>query len=148
MSDATADVVFEHVSGGCLIMSGWPNAHLVADLGVSCLKDVPTLFDERTRTWHAPLTDDAFCVVAGDLERAHAAADWSAKWVAHGKRVAVVCREGLNRSGLVAALAIRQLASIDGALALEYVQARRSGSLYNWFFQQALRELPAPPVPA
>lgn len=60
-----------------------------------------------------------------------------------GRRVLVTCYAGLNRSGLVAALAIRQITGCPGEAALTRVQLDREGALSNSHFAAYLRSLPA-----
>lgn len=65
-----------------------------------------------------------------------------AQAVRSGSRVYVSCWQGINRSGLVTALAVRELTGCTGTEAMRWVQARRQGSLTNPQFQQLLRRLP------
>lgn len=113
----------------------------------------------RVRVHHAPLTDDAFCIVKGDIERCHAAAKACVEELKIGGKVLVTCREGLNRSAWVVARALLMTggchepvtAVIACALlmtghgsataVIERLQQMRAGSLYNWFFQQELQGL-------
>lgn len=64
-----------------------------------------------------------------------------AKMVAAGKRVLVTCRSGLNRSGLISAIAIRIL---TGASAQEAIDAVRHGrsefALNNTMFEKIIHE--------
>jgi protein-tyrosine phosphatase len=61
-----------------------------------------------------------------------------------GHRILVHCRMGLNRSGLVDALVLRQLFNLTGAEAMKTIQSRREGSLSNSVFATHLRSLPRP----
>jgi protein-tyrosine phosphatase len=61
-----------------------------------------------------------------------------------GRKILVHCRMGLNRSGLVDALVLRQVFNLTGAEAMKIVQARREGSLSNPVFAAHLRSLPRP----
>lgn len=65
--------------------------------------------------------------------------------VADGKKTLVSCRMGKNRSGLVTALAARELLGIGGAEAAHLVRARRQGALSNPVFYQFLTTLPRAP---
>jgi hypothetical protein len=56
--------------------------------------------------------------------------------------VLVCCREGKNRSGLIAALAYRDRTGCSGEKAIAHIQSRREGALTNPYFQQILRDLP------
>lgn len=89
-----------------------------------------------------PLTDDAFELVAGDKERAAAAATQAASAIKQGRKVLVTCRQGLNRSGLVCALTLVEL-GYTREDALSTVQSTRPGSIYNWFFRQLILGLPS-----
>lgn len=61
-----------------------------------------------------------------------------------GTKVLVHCQEGRNRSGLIAALAIREIHQCSGQEALMQVRARRPGMLSNRRFASYLESLPAP----
>lgn len=68
--------------------------------------------------------------------------------VGRGWPVLIHCQEGRNRSGLIAALAVRELTGSTGAAAADVVRAARPGMLYNKAFAAALGGLGAPgPVP-
>ena len=62
--------------------------------------------------------------------------------VRHGRRVLVACAGGRNRSGLVVALAVRQLLGCSGAQALSLVQSRRENAVNNETFARHLASLP------
>jgi len=64
--------------------------------------------------------------------------------IAEGRTVLVHCTFGRNRSGLVAALVVREVLGVPGAEALAHVQARRDGTVNNETFAAWLRSLPAP----
>jgi len=64
--------------------------------------------------------------------------------VTGGRRVMVACVGGRNRSGLVLALALRELLGCSGAEALRLVQARREDALNNETFARHLTALPPP----
>ncbi len=61
-----------------------------------------------------------------------------------GKCVLVTCRMGLNRSGLISALAIRRLAGVSGRVAAETVRERRDGALSNSGFFVVLNKMGVP----
>lgn len=79
-----------------------------------------------------------------DIERAFLIARRIAAAVMDNKRVMVHCAAGLNRSGLVMALAVREILRISGKDALELVRSRREGALFNENFAAYLRSLPKP----
>jgi protein-tyrosine phosphatase len=74
----------------------------------------------------------------GTFERAGRAADYVALQLRAGKRVLVTCAMGLNRSGLVAALALAKAAGKPTGLCGRYVKLRRPGALYNKAFARFL----------
>jgi protein-tyrosine phosphatase len=63
-----------------------------------------------------------------------------------GKKVLVTCMAGLNRSGMVTALALRQLTNWTGAEIVEHIQASREMALCNDTFAEYIRGLPVPDV--
>jgi protein-tyrosine phosphatase len=64
--------------------------------------------------------------------------------VRDGRQVLVACAGGRNRSGLVVALAVRELLCCSGAQALRLVQSRREDALNNETFARHLAALPSP----
>lgn len=105
------------------------------DIVVLCarqLQDVPYVASR------CPLTDDAWEIVKGDTDRAERTAAFVAGAIRDGKTVMLTCREGMNRSGWVAALTLVEL-GMEPETAIKTVQAKRPGSLYNWHFQQHVR---------
>lgn len=74
---------------------------------------------------------------------AHVAAAVADAW-RNGRTVLVTCAMGLNRSALVAALAVRLVRRVPGRIARQIVQAARPGSLFNQDFARYLDALPAP----
>jgi protein-tyrosine phosphatase len=66
---------------------------------------------------------------------------WS---VRQGWVTLVHCQEGRNRSGLIAALAVRELARCSGIEAVAAVRAARSGTLSNRAFVEALENFQRP----
>lgn len=79
---------------------------------------------------------------SSELESAAWAARGVAQAVRDGQRCLVTCAMGLNRSGLVTALALRELAGCSGRKARELVQRVRRGSLVNEHFADFLDRLP------
>lgn len=69
-----------------------------------------------------------------ELKIAHWAADKVIRAVKAGKKVLVTCQAGLNRSGLVNAIAIRTLRGITGGEAVMVVKGRRDMALCNTSF--------------
>lgn len=64
--------------------------------------------------------------------------------VAAGKKVLVTCMAGLNRSGMVSALALHSITGWPGADVVEHVQASRDMALCNDTFANYLRGLVKP----
>lgn len=63
-----------------------------------------------------------------------AAANSAALHVKSGRNVLVTCMQGLNRSGLVNALVVRELTGWPGKRIVEHIQRSRPGSLFNTTF--------------
>lgn len=91
---------------------------------------------------HCPL-DDTESLLREHWIRAHRAAELVSHAVQRGKRVLVTCQAGLNRSGLVSALALRDLTGMAGERAAKMVQKARSRALRNQHFVSLLEKLPA-----
>ncbi len=72
-----------------------------------------------------------------DLDRLHAVARMCATLIKRGDRVLSHCGMGLNRSALMAGLILRYL-GMDAKTAVEQLQARRPGALYNVVFRDYL----------
>ena len=75
------------------------------------------------------------------LHKLHAIARLGAALIVAGERVLVHCQMGLNRSALVAGLVL-VYNGLSGEDAVQRLQARRPGSLYNDVFATYLRQLP------
>lgn len=67
-----------------------------------------------------------------------------AQGIRYGWAVLVQCRAGRNRSGLLAALVVREMTGCSGSEALEHVQRARPNALANEHFCAYLRSLEAP----
>lgn len=80
----------------------------------------------------------------GDLEKAEAMAEKVAIAYRSGKRVLVTCAAGLNRSGLVTALALRLINGKSGNECADIVQSARKDALYNRYFNFHVRSLLLP----
>jgi protein-tyrosine phosphatase len=89
---------------------------------------------------HWPIVDGD----APDMAAAAYVAFCAAHAVAVGTNVLVHCQEGRNRSGLIVALAVRQLKGLSGADAIEHVRSLRPIALSNESFVAALELLPVP----
>lgn len=83
-----------------------------------------------------PLTDPTIFV-------ARRAALLAAEQLRAGGRVLVTCQQGLNRSGLVTALTLREVNGLSGKRNRQIVQACRKDALCNASFAGYLDGLPA-----
>ena len=91
----------------------------------------------------APGDDDARVNrMMRDLPTWQHAAQIVAERVASGKKVLVTCVAGLNRSGMVTALALRQITGWSGEDIVEHIQASREMALCNDTFADYIRGLP------
>ncbi len=87
-----------------------------------------------------PAFDDA--ELTEDLKRtAVAAAHEVAAALIAGDRVLVTSNQGRNRSGLVAALALLLVTSMDGPTVVNHIRASRPGALMNPHFVEWLRTI-------
>ena len=78
-----------------------------------------------------------------ELDTASWAARGIARAVSDGQRVLVTCHMGLNRSGLVTALALHALTGQSGRDCVRQVQRARRGALFNPHFRRLLERVPA-----
>lgn len=63
--------------------------------------------------------------------------------VVAGQRVLTTCAKGLNRSGMVNAIALHLLTGRSGAEIVDYLRKKRQGALSNRYFVHALSQLTA-----
>lgn len=77
-------------------------------------------------------------VTAELWSRAKRAARAVAHRIRKGKRVLVTCAQGRNRSGLVVALALRELTGRSGHRIVAHVRSLRTNALANPYFVRAL----------
>lgn len=90
----------------------------------------------------APSDDDArINRMMRDLPTWQQAAQVVVERVNAGKKVLVTCMAGLNRSGMVTALALLQLTDWSGADIVEHIQASRDMALCNDTFATYIRGL-------
>lgn len=92
---------------------------------------------------HAGIDDAGTPVTRAELETANDAAEAAAYYASEGLRVLVTCWQGINRSGLVSALALHKLTGASGEACIKRVQERRPGALTNPWFVETLSEIPA-----
>jgi hypothetical protein len=89
---------------------------------------------------HAPLDDGI--LFEEDMRVALEAASKTAITRLHGAKVLITCQMGLNRSGLITALALVFLHGMSGSKAVDLVRSRRKGALFNPYFVKAIRSIP------
>jgi protein-tyrosine phosphatase len=102
----------------------------------------PSTFDGITVV-HAP-NDDCHAPTREQLAIALRAAREVVRHVRAGRNVLVTCQMGWNRSGLVSALAVRDLLRCSGAKAVERVRKKRRNALGNRAFARIVTALEAP----
>lgn len=90
---------------------------------------------------HAPLDDDV--PTTREIEMAVNAAALVSEEIKRGGKVLVTCIMGRNRSGLIMALALRNLYGFSGKQVVSQVKVMRPFALTNPHFVQILSDLPA-----
>jgi len=94
---------------------------------------------------HAPNDDDdSRRPTSNELRIAIDASQHVLRALQAERQVLVTCWAGLNRSGLVSALALRKHLGISGSSAIKVVQMMRPKALTNRMFQACLSRLPVP----
>jgi protein-tyrosine phosphatase len=88
-----------------------------------------------------PLDDRAAPLTYAEAKAARDAAGMAASLWRRGARVLVCCHMGINRSGLISALIIRQVTGCSGKRAVEIVQEGRLSALSNVTFVKHLSAL-------
>jgi protein-tyrosine phosphatase len=89
----------------------------------------------------APLEDGN--PTSDELRLAQRVAHEVARRVRFGQNVLVTCAMGINRSGLVTGLAIRELnPKMPGEMIVKHIQSRRPVALTNAYFRAVLKRLP------
>jgi len=123
------------------IIEDWQVIH---DSGITVIVDLETGVDhgvpahtDRILYVYLPIEDGRL----PNLDRLHAVADLIASLLEQGHRVLSHCGMGLNRSALLAGLAlVRRGMSPEEVLTL--IRARRPGALYNEVFARHLLDQP------
>lgn len=99
------------------------------------------------RVFRAPNDDSGRAPTSRELVIARRAAAIVAELVRARQMTLVTCAMGLNRSGLVVALALRELTAYPGARCVEFVRRCRPGALSNtWFVHEIERADVARPL--
>lgn len=93
---------------------------------------------------HVPMDDNAHVPV----RQAHAAAREAATQIRAGAKVIATCQMGINRSGLVTALALWYLTGATGTTCLNRMRAARPtpANVHNKYFAAYLCTLPSRPI--
>lgn len=86
------------------------------------------------RVKHAPLDDHYDPLTPREWDCIISAANFVAHNVRRGRRTLVTCQAGLNRSGIITAMAVCLLTGMSGREAVELVQSRRPDALCNSSF--------------
>lgn len=118
---------------------GWPTEKVGMVSLCSRCPDEPVL---QRLEWHAhiPIPDGKIRNMP-DVLRAR---DVALSMVRNGYFTLVHCVAGRNRSGLIGALVVRELFSMSGSEAMEYVRVKRPGAIDNIWFEDFLRSLDRP----
>lgn len=90
-----------------------------------------------------PYEDRDGLMSRSDWEQVSRMASAVAARVRREKRTLVTCAAGLNRSGLVTALALVELYGCSGSEAVAWVRREREGALFNKTFVSYLERIPA-----
>lgn len=114
------------------------------DVWVMCAKELQDSrgAPRRVIVSKIPLSDDGYTLTEGQAREADFIVDGIVHSVLSGKTVLVTCAEGRNRSGLLTALAVRQLEGVTGKDAVRIVRSRRQAkALTNRLFVMYLESL-------
>ena len=114
---------------------------LAAACVIECAGDLPAFYSPATKLWvpcvfvdveGRPVRFDRLLAIAGQVADAARG---------HGdmpvERVYSICTHGMNRSGLMAGLVLREL-GMDGTSVVERILERRPGALSNVSFRRIL----------
>lgn len=141
---------FDEISPG-LFQGSYPEEGLCLhnhgfDVLVLCAQNYQTPAEKfpHVEVVYAPNVDDLWQPPSEQrLRIASEAAKKVASFVREGKKVLVTCQAGLNRSGLVSAMALHVLHGWSGTRCVKQVQDRRFDALFNTQFVTVLRKLRA-----
>ena len=110
---------------------------LVIDLEGQVDSGIPTIPNNLIYTYF-PFEDNEL----PDLIKLHALGRLAAEMMQHQRAVLIHCAMGLNRSPLMAGVALTYL-GLSGSEAISLLQQRRPGALYNPVYASYLASLPA-----
>jgi len=138
----TADKIHDRLYQGGLPPGGDGLAKSGIDVLVLCAKEW------QDASQYEGLT--VICAPGDDDHRLHRlmrfidswkdAAHQVAEHVKAGRTVLVTCMQGLNRSGIVTAMALQEITGMHGEAIVEHVQSRRQDALCNSTFAQYIIE--------
>jgi hypothetical protein len=102
-----------------------------------------SIFPDSVEVIYSPNADDPFRnPTRNELLRAVQTGRQVALAVRKNRKVLTTCMAGLNRSGLVNAIALHFLTGDDGHTCMRRVRLKRLGALGNAKFQQVLSRVP------
>lgn len=118
----------------------WAGLHLRRqwDVLVLCAAELqpPSSAYPDVEVLHCPFDDGR--LTRDEAARAEACARDVASRLLRGQRVLVTCAAGINRSALVAGLAVKRLSGLAGARVVEMIRNGRPGALANPDFERYL----------
>lgn len=132
-----------------LILAASPREYRVA-YGLKKTDPIESVFPGVPLVFVVGLTDDyEVPVTESEFRRVMAASETVKHAVREHRKALVTCMMGRNRSGLVTALALRELCNWSGARAIQQVRAGREKSgtkkvLENPMYVELLERLPVP----
>jgi protein-tyrosine phosphatase len=117
------------------------------DALVLCALEIqpPDLTFPGVEVLRCPFTDEIATPSPKYLKRIHEMSAKVAQLVREGKKVVVTCHAGVNRSGLVTALAVMELTDCSGKEAITTIRKARPFALTNPAFRSYLGSLPMLP---
>lgn len=86
------------------------------------------------RVRHAPLDDHLEPLTTTEWETIISAANFVVHNVEHGRKTLVTCYAGINRSGIITAMAVCLLTGVTGKQAVAHVRDKRPNALSNKSF--------------
>lgn len=102
-----------------------------------------SMYPDSIDVIYSPNSDDPFREpTRNELLRAVQTGREVATAVRRGKKVLTTCMAGLNRSGLVNAIALHFLTGDDGLTCMNKIHSKRLGTLSNRQFQLVLSRIP------
>ncbi len=140
MTDPMSEIVQLDDDGRLFLSAAIEDWKPILDKGIDTVIDLEGDVDHGV-----PMLADQFMYIylpihdaeMPDMDRLHGVAKMCAELVRRGDRVLSHCGLGLNRSALLAAL-ILMYNGMRGPDAVERIQARRPGALYNDKFREYL----------